>query len=56
MTTTAMVAVVLILPLVLATCAHAKLTDDAEHINNYGSCPLKKYKDCLLYTSDAADD
>ena len=40
-----MVAVVLILPLVLATCAHAKLTDDAEHINNYGSCPLKKYKE-----------
>ena len=45
MTTTAMVAVVLILPLVLATCGHAKLTDDAEHINNYGSCPLKKYKE-----------
>ena len=44
MTTTAMVAVVLILPLVLATCAHAKLTDDAEHINNYGSCPLVKTK------------
>ena len=41
-TTTAMVAVVLILPLVLATCGHAKLTDKSEHINNYGSCPLKK--------------
>ena len=43
-TTMAMVAVVLILPLVLATCGHAKLTDDAEHINNYGSCPLVKGK------------
>ena len=38
----AVVAVVLILPLVLATCGHAKLTDKSEHINNYGSCPLKK--------------
>ena len=37
-----MVAVALILPLVLATCGHAKLTDDAERINNYGSCPLLK--------------
>ena len=35
-------AVALILPLVLATCGHAKLTDDAERINNYGSCPLLK--------------
>ena len=43
-TTTAPVAVVLILPLVLATCGHAKLTDDAERINNYGSCPLVKAK------------
>ena len=41
-TTTTMVAVVLILPLVLATCGHAKLTDKAKHINNYGSCPLVK--------------
>ena len=39
-----MVAVVLILPLVLATCGHAKLTDKSEHINNYGSCPLVKGK------------
>ena len=43
-TTAAMVAVALILPLVLATCGHAKLTDKAEHINNYGSCPLVKGK------------
>ena len=43
-TTTAAAAVVLILPLVLATCGHAKLTDDAERINNYGSCPLVKWK------------
>ena len=43
-TTTTMVAVVLILPLVLATCGHAKLTDKAKHINNYGSCPLVKGK------------
>ena len=42
MTTATAAAVVLILPLVLATCAHAKLTDKSEHINNYGSCPLKK--------------
>ena len=41
-TTTAAAAVVLILLLVLATCGHAKLTDKAEHINNYGSCPLVK--------------
>ena len=44
-TAAAAAAVALILPLVLATCGHAKLTDDAEHINNYGSCPLKKGKE-----------
>ena len=43
-TTTTAAAVVLILPLVLVTCGHAKLTDKAEHINNYGSCPLVKGK------------
>ncbi|WZN60142.1 hypothetical protein HKI87_02g16700 [Chloropicon roscoffensis] len=26
------------------TCDHDKFTDDAEHINNYGSCPLVKTK------------
>ena len=46
----AMLVMILILELVdfvylrEETCDHDKFTDDAEHINNYGSCPLVKTK------------